>query len=84
MGAKKASMFAENEMTEKQLDSLKLGVADKIWEDFPVETDSTLDLTSELPDSFLNYGNRITERMVIIVRVCQEKEYMNIGGRNKL
>lgn len=81
MGAQMASMFAEDEMTEKQLDSLKQGVADKIWEDFPGEIDSVLDLTSELPDSFLNYGNNraYAERMVMYMRGSKEKGYVNAG-----
>lgn len=81
MGANMAVMFTDEELTEEQLDSLKLGVADKIWEDFPGEIDSVIDMTSELPDSFLNYGNNreYAERMVMYMRGGREKGYVNAG-----
>lgn len=82
MGAQMATMFAEEELTEAQMDSVKLVMADKIWEDFPGEIDSTIDMVSEMPDSFLNYGNNreYAERMVMYMRGSKEKGYMNIGA----
>lgn len=81
MGSTMATMFSEEELTQAQKDSVRLGVEAKMWEDFDGEVDSVINMVSELPDSFLNYGNNreYAERMVMFMRGSQEKGYMNIG-----
>ena len=47
--------FSDEELTKGQIDSLKIALTEKIWEQYPGKTDSVVDLLSELPDSFLDY-----------------------------
>lgn len=81
MAVNMSTMFVKEPLTEAQLDSVRSVVENKVWEDFPDEVDSVIDLMKEMPDSLINYGDnkKHLERMVAYMKGSRDKGYINFG-----
>ena len=82
MATEMTMMFAAMDTTKTiDKDSLRLAVTEKVWEDFPDEIDSVIDLASEMPDSILNYkdNKKYLDKMTGFMTGGRDKGYVNMG-----
>lgn len=76
-------MFAAMDTTKAPLneDSLRTAIQAKIWEDFPDEIDSLIDLTNEMPKEVSEDAKKreMLDRMEAFMRGNKKDGYVNIG-----
>jgi hypothetical protein len=81
MSTAMAIQYSGKEFSKAQKDSLKKVVTEKIWEGFPGEIDSVVDLLSELPDSVIKFGDNkeYSKRTDLFYKGSKKKGYVHAG-----
>ena len=84
MSMKMMTMFSQMDTTQTiNMDSLKMVVEAKVWEEFPNEVDSLIDFSSQIPDSIKNNPEYapFVKKAQGYMQGGKEKGYLNMGVR---